>query len=298
MHRMVLFALSVATAAVPAVAQQTPRSRLLVSVDWLAQHLQDPNLVLLHVGDADEYVAEHLPGARLVNMHDVSGGAEHDAPLHLEVLPAAALRERLQVVGISDDSRVIVYYGNDWVSPTTRIVFTLQYAGLGDRTAVLDGGLPAWKAAGHRLTRDVPAARAGRLSALRTMDLVVDAAWIQGHRDAPGYALVDGRAAVFYDGVEASGGRRGHIDGAASLPFTEIVNDDLHFRSDDELRALFAGAGVERSDTVVAYCHIGQQATAVLFGARLLGYDVRLYDGSMQDWGKRQLPVIGPAGGQ
>jgi thiosulfate/3-mercaptopyruvate sulfurtransferase len=104
---------------------------------------------------------------------------------------------------------------------------------------------------------------------------------------------------VFYDGVEAGGdGRKGHIAGAVSIPFTSVFNDSLRLRSPAELRTIFERAGVAPGDTVVAYCHIGQQATAVVFAARVLGHPVRLYDGSFQDWARRpDFPVENPAAG-
>jgi thiosulfate/3-mercaptopyruvate sulfurtransferase len=281
-------------------AQTTdPRAAITVSTAWLAQHLKDPDLVLLHVGDPKEYPKAHIAGARLVTMSDVSVSdhdMQKDTGLMLELPPADSLRARLQALGISDRSRIVIYQADEWVSPSTRIVFTLDAAGLGDRTVWLDGGLTAWTAEGRPTTTEVPARVAGTLAPLKTKPLVVDAAWVRSHFGAPGVHVVDGRAAVFYDGVEAGGPRKGHIPGAGSVPFTEVTDAKLRLKSPAELAALFAKAGVAPKDTVVAYCHIGQQGTAVLFAARSLGHPVRLYDGSFQDWARRtDLPVENPA---
>ncbi len=286
-----LLGLVLAAAASSPLHAQSPRDRLLVTPAWLASHLNDPDLVLLHVGDAAAYAQAHIPGARLVRQQDLAT-PHAEGSLMLEMLPAETLRERLQALGISSNSRIVVYYGTDWVSPATRIVFTLAWAGLGDRTSLLDGGMEAWKAAGQRVTAEVPPARRGRLAELHPLDLIVDAAWVRRNASAPRVALVDGRAAAFYDGVQATNRRKGHIPGARSIPFTEITDERLRVKSAAELAELFRRAGVKPGDTVVAYCHIGQQGTAVLFAARTLGYDVKLYDGSFQDWSARaELPV-------
>ena len=292
--RRALALLAVLTTAAAADASgQSPRDRLLVQPSWLAAHLDDSDLVLLHVGEADVYARAHIPGARFVRLHDLST-PQRDGERMLQMLPAEQLRERLQALGISSDSRIVVYYNDGHVSPATRIVFTLAYAGLGDRTSLLDGGMDGWKAAGQRVTDVVPPARRGTLAALRPQsDLIVDAEWVRRNASAPRVALVDGRAAAFYDGVQVgAGGRKGHIPGARGIPFTAIADERMRIRSAAELAALFREAGIRPGDTVVGYCHIGQQATVVLFAARTLGYDVRLYDGSFEDWGSRaDLPV-------
>ena len=135
-----------------------PRAGLIVSSEWLGSHLNDPNLVLLHVGDRREYDEAHIPGARYVSLDDIAD-SEHEKPggLMLQMPAAESLRNRLSSLGISNDSRVIVYFGNDWVTPATRVVFTLDYAGLGDRTSLLDGGMQTWKGENRPLTKEIPA---------------------------------------------------------------------------------------------------------------------------------------------
>ncbi len=300
MKRIALPVLAAATA-LALVATRSPvadaaparDAPLVVSAAWLAEQLNDPNLVLLHVGDAAEYAAAHLPGARLVAQRDVSVSShDHENGLMLEMPSADTLRAQLQRLGISNDSRIVVYYGNDWVSPATRIVFTLDYAGLGARTSLLDGGMQQWIASGRPVTKDVASKPDGSLAPLRVRPLVVDAGWVKSRIGTRGTAIVDGRSPSFYDGVEATGPRKGHIPSARSIPFTEIADDKGSILSRAELVKLFADAGVQPTDTVVGYCHIGQQATAMLFAARILGHPVRHYDGSMQEWSRRtELPV-------
>ena len=272
-------------------AADDTRGALLADAPWLAQHIDDPGLVLLHVGDGDDFDDGHIPGARPVSLDDISVSEHTDTGLMLQMPEPEDLRKRLEALGISDDSQIVVYYATDWVSPATRVVFTLQHAGLGERTRLLDGGMPAWVRNGGKLSKQASASTRGRLSPLAMQDLVVDADYVREHLDAPGIAIVDGRAAAYYDGVESGGAhgqvdRAGHVRGARSIPFTEITDDRLLLRSQDELRELFTQAGVQPGDTVIGYCHIGQQATAMLFAARLLGHPVKLYDGSFQDWSR------------
>ena len=257
-----------APSAMPAQMALAPSAPVVVSTEWLAKHLKDPDLVLLHVGEKAEYDAGHISGARYVRLDDVSVTShDHANGLMLEMPQPDSLRARLEALGVSDRSRVVVYYGNDWVSPATRVIFTLDYAGLGAASALLDGGMQAWKAEGRALSTEAPKQSRGQLAALGVKPIIVDAAWVKRRLGSPSLHLIDGRAAVFYDGVEMGGSRKGHIPGAKSLPYTEIADDKLKLRSAEELRALFARAGVAPGDTVVAYCHIGQQATAVLFAA-------------------------------
>ena len=299
--------LSFLLVAAPVVAQ-TPRDALLVSPSWVAAHMHDANTILLHVGDPKNYPAKHLAGARLIQMADVSvsdhSGMQMPAGLPpepltgpkngllLEMPTADQLRSQFSKFGISDNTKIIIYSADEWISPTTRVVFTLDYAGLGWQSSLLDGGMQQWIAAGQPVTKAISASRTGSLAPLRINPIVVDAAWVGSHLHSPKIAIVDGRASSFYDGIEATGDRKGHIPGARSVPFTEIADDKNFIRSPDQLKALFARAGIAPDDTIVGYCHIGQQATAMLFAARLVGHPVKLYDGSMQEWSRRtDLPV-------
>lgn len=271
---------------------------MLVTPDWLLEHQRDKNLVLLHVGAPDEFVKEHISGAQLVNPRDLSIPFVEGA-LVLQLLPPDPLKAKLESYGISDDSRVVVYFGNDWVSPATRVYFSLDAAGLGDRTSLLDGGMPAWKNADGLVvsSADDPAAgkpRApGTITAKPRPELVADLDFVYASLGAKGVALVDARMSRYYDG-EDSGAmpRAGHIPGAKSLPFDTLLENDNRMKSPAETAAILKAAGVRPGDTVVSYCHIGQQATVVYFAARRLGYKALLYDGSWDEWSRKpELPV-------
>ncbi len=293
LRRSVLAGIGIVLAAGPAFSQ-TPPEELVVSTAWLASHLDDPNLVLLHVGEKPEYDAQHIRGARHVVPRDISKPPAEGA-LSLEMLPPEELRERLQALGISDNSRIVVYYGKDWVSPATRVIFTLDYAGL-DRVGLLNGGMQAWIRDGHPATGEATLPRTGALKPLSLRPLVVDADFVRDHLSTPGFAVIDARAPALYDGTQTGGSKEhahktGHIAGALSVPFSSLTNEDLTLHTDAELTKTFASAGVKPGDTVITYCHIGQQATATLFAARMLGMRVLLYDGSFEDWSRRDYAV-------
>ncbi len=276
-----------------ATVHAAPREAVSVSTGWLAGHLKDPDLVLLHVGEEAEYKAGHIPGARFVRLSDVSVSAEGRT---LEMPAADDLRRRLRALGVTDRSKVVVYFGSDWVSPATRILFTLQTAGLGDRADLLDGGLPKWRREGGAITAAAsPPVAPGALAAFQARPMIVDVDFVRAHVGRAGYALIDARAPVFYSGLQAGGAhdhmRRGHIPGALSVPFTSVTNDDLTLKSPADLAALFERAGVKAGDRIIVYCHIGQQGTAIVLAARAAGVDAVLYDGSFEDWSIRDLPT-------
>ena len=154
--------------------------------------------------------------------------------------------------------------------------------------------------AGHPLSTDVPTVKIGALSPLKLRPIVVDADFVKAHLNTPAFAIVDARSTAFYDGTRTGGRapnehKTGHITGAVNAPFDSFTSADVLLKPAEEIAAVFAKAGVKPGDTVITYCHIGQQATATLFAARTLGYRVLLYDGSFEDWSKRDLPVDGPS---
>jgi thiosulfate/3-mercaptopyruvate sulfurtransferase len=274
------------------------KQSMIVTTDWLAKHLNDDGLVLLQVGDKKEYDAVHIPGAQYIQTSDIS--TPRGQGLILELPPVDQLKATFEKFGVTDKSRIIIYFGKDQVTPTSRVYFTLDYLGLGDRTSMLDGGLPAWVAEKRAVTAEVGAAKTGSFTPHPNSKLVVDAAWVSGNINKPGVAILDARDAKFYTGESAgSMPRAGHIPSAKSIPFSTLVEDSNKFKNPEALRALFSTAGVKPKDSVATYCHIGQQASLLYFVARYLGYDAHLYDGSFQDWSNRsELPVEKSEGSQ
>ena len=269
----------------------TPRDRLVVSPAWVAERLDDPGLVILQVGDKAGYEAGHIPGARLIALADIAAPATGAEPLTLQMPDPETLRARLAGLGVSNRSKIVVYPSRDGIQAATRVVFTLDAAGLGKRTFLMEGGMSAWATSGGKLSMEAPVVRPGKLSTLKMRPLVVDAAFVREHAGKPGFAVVDARAPEFYSGARSGGSpskphKTGHIAGAVSVPFVSVTTPDLKLAPAEVIAANFKAAGVKPGDTVVAYCHVGQQATATIFAARSLGLKVLLYDGSFEEWSR------------
>jgi len=277
-----------------AAAQSRARSAadsLLLTAIQLRERLTHGNVVLLHVGEWADYNAGHIPGARFLPYEAIS--TPRGTGLVLEIPPAAALDSLFESLGVSDGSRIVLYWSKDWYSPTTRVFLTLDYLGLGDRTSILDGGFAAWKSAGGPVTTAVPSAKRGTLTVRPRSDVIVDAPAVRAAIGDARTAIIDARDSRFYTG-QATGmhAREGHVPGAKNLPFNTLIDERGTFKARATLETMLDAAGATPDKRVVAYCHIGQQATVVYFAARLLGRDARLYDGSWDEWSRlTELPI-------
>jgi thiosulfate/3-mercaptopyruvate sulfurtransferase len=272
-----------------AVAVQAPRDPMLVSAEWLIQHQHDPKLVLIQVGPRATYDSSHIAGAVYVPFTEMAAPNDSTKPA-LELPSPARLDSALEALGISDDSRIVIYSSDEWISPSTRVYLTLYWAGLGARTSLLDGGLEIFRARGGAVTAAAtPAPRRGTLTLHPRSDVVVEAPWVASHLNDPSVALIDARNTRFYLGnypVRAGGDSRpGHIPGAFNIEFGTVVDDSTKlFWTAPRIHDLLRTVHAEDGDTVVTYCHIGQQGTVVWFAAKLAGYEARLYDGSFTQW--------------
>lgn len=274
-------------------ASSASREPMLVSVAWLGEHRNDPALVLLQIGEKSDYEKEHIPGAHYLNYEDIS--TPHGQGLMLELPPAEQLVSVFEELGVSNSSHVILYFGKDWVTPATRVYWTLDYLGLGDRVSILDGGLPAWRAAGKSVTAEVKQPQRGSITPALHKEIVADSAWVSGHLNRPGVTIIDARAKEFYTGSKGDGTpSSGHIPGATNLSYLDVVDEKTkEFKSPDALADLFRAAGLKPGNLMVSYCHIGQRATALYFTAKMLGYKAKMYDGSWEDWSQhKDLPIV------
>jgi len=278
--------------AAPACGGHGTRDSMLVSTAWLAAHLQDPNLVILSIGQKAEYVQGHIPGALYLEYADTRL-AKSAANLTFELPPVANLVEVFGHLGVTNDSHIVLYFSKDMVSPTTRVFLTLDAIGLAPQTSILDGGFPAWQSEGRPVAKEARLVIRGKLEPCPQNDVIAGLDYVRANLHHSGVAIVDARDLEYYTGAShAAGQRAGHIPGARGLTYSTLFDESGKFRPPDVLAAMFRDAGIQPGDRVVSYCHIGQQATVVYFVARYLGYDARLYDGSWEDWSAHiELPV-------
>jgi len=164
-----------------ASAQHEP---LLVTVDWLAGHLSDPSLVLLQIGEKKDYDKGHIPGAQFLEYESIS--TPHGQGLMLELPPVEQLVSVFERLGVSNRSHVILYFGANWMTPTTRVYWTLDYLGLGDRTSILNGGLVAWQATHHPVSTEIKQSAKGSIKPAPRKEIVSDAEWVSSHLQQAG----------------------------------------------------------------------------------------------------------------
>jgi len=264
-----------------------------VSTDWLVKHLNDDDLVLLHAHwtNGGYRKAGHIPGARFLWLNSLS----KDTPERSTEMPSAEnARSVLKDLGITDRSKIVVYFEGQNLTMAARMILTFTYLGLGDRVSLLDGGIEAWKREGRPITKDIPAIKPGSFAPKLHPEVVADAEWVQKHLTDSGVTIIDARATRFYDGSSGppSGG---HIPHAVNIPFSSMVDSTNKILGPDALQQIFVKAGVKLGNQVVTYCHVGQQATLVYLAAKYIGYNARVYDGSFEDWSDRDLPVENPS---
>ena len=285
---VVLFAaFSPSAPAPPAPAPPAPGAvhpEMLVSAQWLGEHLNDPKVVVLHVADKrSEYDAGHIPGARLVMLDDFIAGEEAELP------SPEKLQDTFEKLGVSNDSRVVLYT-TAWYPMAGRAYYTLDYLGHGDHTALLDGGIDEWRLEKRPLEKEAPKfARASFTPHLHPeVRAMMDEVKKLSEQDSNSETLVDSRPEKRY--------RDGHIAGAVHVYWQETLVDPKNkpvFLAPDKLQELFVSRGLTPGKKMVTYCEIGLQASHNYFVAKYLGYDAAMYDGSMHEWSHmNMLPVV------
>lgn len=269
----------------------------LVSTEWLQAELARPDLVVLQLSTTAEFARVHIPGAVGADFMADFVAPPVEGGLRTELPAAGALELVLRAKGITATSRVVLVFDQaNAFTRAGRAFFTLEWGGLAGRVAILDGGLPKWVREGR-----ATATGAGRAPVASTIVLAPSfrrRATVDDVRAAVGRAgtrIIDARDTVFFHDLRDNGMRRGgHVASAVNLPFSAVTNADGTLRPREELTALVSGAGVGADDQLVSYCHIGMQASWMYFALRVLGRDVRMFDGSFDEWSRdASLPIEG-----
>ncbi|WP_273690586.1 sulfurtransferase [Ketogulonicigenium vulgare] len=272
----------------------------LVTTEWLEENLGSADIAVIEVSvNPGVYERGHIPGAVNFAWH-----TDLVDPVRRDIATREDLQARLQAAGVSDDTTIILYGDtNNWFAAWGAWVFDVY--GLED-VKLLDGGRVAWEAEGRPLDSAVPAPAAGTVTlAEANNDLRAFLPEVVAASDSGSHAIVDIRSANEYsgtiiapEGFQETAIRAGHVTGAVNVPWSSAVAEDGRFKSPDELRAIYAAAGVDGSKPVITYCRIGERSSHTWFAlSRILGYDVQNYDGSWTEYGNSVgVPVTNPAG--
>jgi thiosulfate/3-mercaptopyruvate sulfurtransferase len=280
----------------------------LVSTEWLAEHLHEPQLRVVdirgyvnttdlgggrqraeYVGARNEYDEGHIPRAVYVDWTvDI---IDPNNPVKAQIAPPERFAAAMEARGIGDDTDVVIvdHTGGHFA---TRLWWALHYYGH-DRAAVLDGGFSKWINEGRPVDRGLPRVPHATFTPLTKPELRVEADEVLSAAKDGGARIVDARDAGQYSGATFRGSRAGHVPTAVNIPAKSLVNADGTWKSVGELRQIVRAGGVEPSDRVIAYCNGGVTATAVLFALDRIGHGKYAnYDGSWNEWGERpELPV-------
>jgi thiosulfate/3-mercaptopyruvate sulfurtransferase len=282
------------------------RPEALVTTEWLAAHLADPHVRVLDSSYKQpgitptaraDYDAGHIPGAVFFDIDDV---AEPGTSLPHMIPSTERFAAKMAERGIGNDDRVVVY-DSVGLSSAGRAWWLLRLFGH-DNVALLDGGLPRWKAEGRPLETSAPTIPPRHFVARFDPALVRDKRALLADLGLHREQVVDARAAGRFDGSAEEtwpGRRRGHIPGSRNVPFDGVTDPRTRqLRSAEELRQLFDEAGVRLDRPIVASCGSGVTACALAFALYLIGHrDAAVYDGSWSEWGLPDGPPIeiGPA---
>jgi thiosulfate/3-mercaptopyruvate sulfurtransferase len=282
------------------------QSKWLVETHWLAERLDAPDIVVLDASlhlpttgrDAKtEYLAAHIPRALFFDIDDI---ADETNPLPHMLPSTVKFASRVKKMGVGDGARVVVY-DSEGLYSAARAWWMFRIMGHDD-VVVLNGGLRKWKAEGRPLEDGEPPRRTPRHFTPRFhAELVRDAAEVRALIGSPAAQIVDARSAGRFEGRDPdprAGLRKGHIPGSRNVPYASLLNADGTLKSEPDLRAVFAAAGVDVGRPVVASCGSGVTAGIVALALAVLGRpDAAVYDGSWVEWGAdASLPLAtGPA---
>jgi len=268
-------------------AQPQARSDMLVSTDWLAKHVNDPNVFVIHVAVESKHFDDgHIPGARFLSSKEILTTLNGVA----NELPAVAdLQKVFERLGVGDTGRIVIYGDNAGLL-AARVYFTLDYLGHGDRAALLDGGIEKWTS--EKLVVETQPVKPEpakftprpRPQVVARLDAMRELSRVAANDAGANVAIVDARPEEQYVGNQNQSS--GHIPGAANIYWlTHLLSrENPTMKPPSELSRIYEAAGLKADQKVVTYCNTGMQASHAYFTLKYLGYDVMMYDGSFSEW--------------
>jgi len=263
---------------------------VLVSPQWLNDNLKDPDLVILYTGFVikADYDKEHIEGSRFLWPDWLA----FDKPEGSMYAPDAKTATRvLQDLGVNKNSKIVICHRGSDVTIAARMFMTLEHFGLKGQVSFLNGGIEAWKKSGYAVTNKTTAFKKGNYVATVTGTLV-DKEYVLNALNTKSVEVVDARAKRWYDGDPTGNPRDGHITGAKNIPYPDMVDSTNSIKPVPILEKNFTAVVPDKNKEVVVYCFIGQTACVDYLVGRSLGYTMKVYDGSMQEWSRiPELPM-------
>jgi len=269
-----------------------PKMDLLVSTEWLSEHINDPDLVVLdstvivkmdengmsNISGKARYDEGHIPNTRFA---DLKGAlSSHNNSLDFVMPTPEQFAKAIGELGVSNTSRVVVYSADNHVW-ATRLWWMLRWAGL-EQVAVLDGGLNAWKAEGRPISTEASNHQPSVFKLALRPELIADRKEVFDAISNDKVNIIDALPPASYNGKFSMYARPGHIPTATNMPTSDLINESGRFKSLEELDMRQEG---ERNERVITYCGGGVAATGAAFVLHRLGFkDVAVYMGSLQEW--------------
>jgi thiosulfate/3-mercaptopyruvate sulfurtransferase len=269
------------------------RPEMLVTTEWLAEHLHDPDLVVLCINSTPEFYTQgHIPGARQVKLTDIAvtrDGIPNELP------PVEQLQRVFAAAGVSLNTHLVLY-GERLNLLAARAYFTLDYLGVEQRSSLLDGGIEKWKDEGRPLSTEVPPVKNAEFMVSLRPEILVDTAALRAlSKGKKGFTLIDARPGKEFTGEQLSEdvAHAGHIPGAKSLYWMDLLvsRQNPVLKPEAELRRMYIEANATPDRPLVTYCRTGMQSSFDYFVAKYLGYEPSMYDASFYEWSQKGLPA-------